>query len=587
MKKLPTPFALPLYLIATLALTLNFSIPVFAQSTAEAKPFEITYYDKDWKQVTDRKKAVYFRHVFKTDDPERVLVKDFYISGKPQYECFVTDYDIRDGNKLAMDGTCRWFNEDGSLSSESEYKSGKQEGLSKIYNEDGTLTLGYFVNDEREGPFNVVDPEGNLVARYVYEQGIPGKFDLLCGPARCAQLYSEEFYDRAVARDRDWLFDPLTTFRDSGGLRVELDSENEAYQVNLLGIDYSGRWYMSSKFRFGKTKGRVEQGILFGASGSRNLVAFVIGSDGTASIYDRRNGVDKPLLERKRVASFLKGDKENTISVSRDENGFEFSINQEVVHRLDELRWYGGDAGIFSSVGVGEINVSNFFYMAPTEKPTDTSLKPPTWWSATGSGFILSTEGYIVTNHHVIDGATRIEVDVRTGDEWKSVSAEVVAFDAASDLAILKLDAESLGHIKEIPFPVKTDLADLGTKVFTLGFPATRALGDEMKFTEGSVSARSGYRGDVTAYQVSVPLHGGNSGGPLFDIEGNLIGVVNAGVPSMQNVGYAIKSSYLMDMIRSMDRGPRIPTQNKLEQMSQTERIKALSELVVFIKVKD
>jgi len=545
MKNQSTLLDLPFYLIAILALTLNFSSPVLAQSTAEAKPIEITYYDKDWKQVTDRKKAVYFRHVFKTDDPERVLVKDFYISGKPQYECFATDYDVRDGNKLAMDGTCRWFNEDGSLSNESEYRLGKQEGLSKEFDDDGTYTTGYYVNDRREGKFNVIDQEGNLLGQSVYDGGVEAKFALVCGTERCARIYSEEFDELSVARVRDWMFDPLTTFLDQGGLLVELDPRSEAYQVNNLGLEYSGSWFLSSKFRFVKIKDRVEHGILFGASGYRNLISFVVDSDGAVSIYDRRNGVDRPLLERKRVGSFLKGEKDNTIVVTRDENGFSFSLNGEVVHKINDLRWHGGDVGIFSGAGRGHVAVWNFLQMGPAEKPSDISLKPPTWWSATGSGFILSTEGYVVTNHHVIDGATRVEIDIKIGDEWKSATAEVVAFDAASDLAILKLDPQSLAHLENIPFSLKSDLAELGTRVFTLGFPETQVLGGEMKFTEGSVSSRSGYKGDVTTYQVSIPVHDGNSGGPLFDIDGNLIGVINSNVPGLQNVSYGIKASYL------------------------------------------
>jgi len=586
MKNHPTLLALNLF---TLLLFLFFSSPIIAnaQKVIDEKPFEINYYDNDWKLVTDRKKAQYYRHVFKTSDPEKVLIKDFYMSGQLQFEGLATDYDARDANKLANEGICRWYEADGRLSKEAEYRSGKQEGLSKTWDDDGDLTVEYYVNDVQEGPSNIFNKEGLLVGRINYSSGIVEKFNIACLP-ECQTIYFEDFSNRYEAAYRDWSFDNSTRFVDPNGIYIQLAPETELVQVNELELENSGTWRISMDFSFWKPKGKVEHGLAFGAKGRANLVAFTVSSDGTFSISERRNDVDRVIVDRRKSSFIAKSDnKINRLVVRRDDDGFHFLINGERVHSQESLRWHGGDVGFLSRGGQGQIGVWQFVYSTPTDRPTDTELKPPAWWSGTGSGFIFSTDGFVVTNHHVIEDATRVEVDVKIGEEWKSVEAEVVAFDAASDLAILKIDPKAIGHIRSIPYSINPDPANLGTKVFTLGFPETDVLGSELKFTEGSVSSRSGFKGNVTTYQISVPLHPGNSGGPLFNEEGDLIGVVNSGVRSMQNVSYGVKASYLADMIKSMDNGPKIPTQNDLEKMSQTERIKALSELVVFIKVKD
>jgi len=586
MKNQSTLFALPFHLIAFLFLTFS-SVVTPAQEVVGERPFEISYYDKEWKLVTDRKKADYFRHVFKTSDSDKVFVKDFYISGKPQFECFVTDYDPRDANKLVVDGKCRWYLEDGALEEEAVFVAGKRDGLARARNEYGGFTEGYFVDDAQEGPFNVIDGKGSLVMRMEYSAGVAGKFSTIRIDDEWTRVYLEEFSDPYEMTSRNWTFADSTDFKESGGFFVELSPNEEHFQLNSLNLEEDKLWTLRFIFSVEKVKAKVENGIVFGANGPNNLVSFTISTDGTFSIAERRNGIERPIIENKRSTFINRAGKENALSVVRSATGFTFRINNEVVHTQEAVKWYGGVAGIISGKGRGQTVLQAFAYFAPTEAIQDLTLVPPAWWTGSASGFIFSKEGFIVTNHHVIDGAKRIAIDVKLGEEWKSVEAEVVAFDAASDLAILKIDPKAIGHIRSIPYSINPDPANLGTKVFTLGFPETDVLGSELKFTEGSVSSRSGFKGNVTTYQISVPLHPGNSGGPLFNEEGDLIGVVNSGVQSMQNVSYGVKASYLVDMIKSMDNGPKIPTQNDLEKMSQIERIKALSELVVFIKVKD
>ena len=85
-------------------------------------------------------------------------------------------------------------------------------------------------------------------------------------------------------------------------------------------------------------------------------------------------------------------------------------------------------------------------------------------------------------------------------------------------------------------------------------------MGDEVKLTNGIISSKSGFQGDVTSYQITAPVQQGNSGGPLFDSKGNIIGIINAKHAGAENASYAIKASYLMNLIDLMPTPPKLQT---------------------------
>jgi len=104
--------------------------------------------------------------------------------------------------------------------------------------------------------------------------------------------------------------------------------------------------------------------------------------------------------------------------------------------------------------------------------------------------------------------------------------------------------------------------------------------------TDGRISSRTGFQGDITTYQVSVPVQPGNSGGPLFDSDGNLVGVVNARVPGLENVSYAIKTIYLSALIDTLSSKLKLPVRNSTVGLRDTERISRVRDFVVRINVR-
>lgn len=110
-------------------------------------------------------------------------------------------------------------------------------------------------------------------------------------------------------------------------------------------------------------------------------------------------------------------------------------------------------------------------------------------------------------------------------------------------------------------------------------------MGCEVKFTDGRISSKTGYQGDISTYQVSVPEQPGNSGGPLFNFDVNIIGIVNAKIMAADNVSYAIKSNYLKNLLDVLPENMVIPNDTSLSLKSLTEKIKIISNYVVLIKI--
>ena len=203
--------------------------------------------------------------------------------------------------------------------------------------------------------------------------------------------------------------------------------------------------------------------------------------------------------------------------------------------------------------------------------------------SGYGSGFLLKG-GYVVTCWHVADKAQKISVSC----QGKDFPASVVQKDVGNDIAILRVEGAETGA--SLSF---TDSVKLGAQVFTMGFPHPGLQGSDVKFTTGSISGLTGPGNTPVYYQISAPLQSGNSGGPLFDEYGNLVGIVAAKLDSLkmlaatgdltQNVNYAIKSDYLIPLLKTVDGIKIQPSQTK--PVNLLSLVEELKKSVVMIKV--
>jgi len=204
----------------------------------------------------------------------------------------------------------------------------------------------------------------------------------------------------------------------------------------------------------------------------------------------------------------------------------------------------------------------------------------PEW---TGTGFAIA-DGYVVTNYHVTNGAKVIKVRGINGDIKKAYKAFVVASDRERDLAIIKIVDKKFGGFENIPYCIGKSIPEVGDEVFVLGYPMTNTMGQEVKLTNGIISAASGFKGDQSMYQISAPVQPGNSGGPLFDSDGNVIGVIRAKHTDAENVNYAIKVSYLYSLVNSTGLGIKMSDNNKVKTKSLSQTVKKVKPFVYLIE---
>jgi len=253
-------------------------------------------------------------------------------------------------------------------------------------------------------------------------------------------------------------------------------------------------------------------------------------------------------------------------------------LNKDVIITFDKATMK-----VISENGSG---TDTYIKIYPTYEQTSEPLASE--WKSSGTGFFIDENGYIVTNYHVIDDGSVFEVDVTTNGQTKSLSAKVVSVDKQNDLAILKIDSPNFKRLNNLEYNFNTETQDVGTSVFALGFPLTQIMGKEIKFTDGKISSKSGYQGDITTYQITVPIQSGNSGGPLFDEKGNLVGITSSGLNKQiaDNANYAIKTSYLKLLIDASNDKINLPQNTSISDKALTDQIKILSEYVVMIKVK-
>lgn len=203
----------------------------------------------------------------------------------------------------------------------------------------------------------------------------------------------------------------------------------------------------------------------------------------------------------------------------------------------------------------------------------------PSHWS--GSGIALNAKVF-ATNNHVVDGATHLYVYFpETKAKYK---AETITVDATNDLALVRITDPDFKGFPAIKYGFKKSLEDVGTDVFVLGFPRVDTMGEEVKLTTGVVSSRSGFQGNQSQYQVSAPVQPGNSGGPLFNDNGELIGIVSAKhTDGAENVSYAVKLSYLNDLIVKSGESISLTRSSQISSQKLSEKCKAVIPCTVMV----
>ena len=196
------------------------------------------------------------------------------------------------------------------------------------------------------------------------------------------------------------------------------------------------------------------------------------------------------------------------------------------------------------------------------------------------TGFLVDGNGYIITNAHVVQNAKNLIVENKKGDQFY---ANPIYSNTVTDLAILKITDTAFKKVNGLPYTFPKTTAELAEPIFTLGYPR-----EEVVYGEGYLSAKSGYYGDTTSYQISISVNPGNSGGPVIDKNGEVIGIISSKETNADGVVFAIKSKNIYNALKEIkkdkDISIKVPTVNTLKDLDRVKQIKKLEDFVYKVK---
>lgn len=217
-----------------------------------------------------------------------------------------------------------------------------------------------------------------------------------------------------------------------------------------------------------------------------------------------------------------------------------------------------------------KINVASAAARVPSKAKFEANFR--------ATGFLVDGNGYIITNAHVVKDARNLLVENKKGDQYY---ANAVYVNKTTDLAILKIADTSFRKVNDLPYTFSKTPADLGEHIFTLGYPR-----EEVVYGEGYLSAKSGYFGDTSSYQISISANPGNSGGPVINRNGEVIGIISSKETNADGVVFAIKANNIYEALKDVKASDsiKVPAKNTLKGLERVQQIKKLEDFVYMVK---
>ena len=198
-----------------------------------------------------------------------------------------------------------------------------------------------------------------------------------------------------------------------------------------------------------------------------------------------------------------------------------------------------------------------------------------------GTGFLVDAKGFLVTNAHVVKNSRNVFVQNNKGDQFR---AFVVKLDPTKDLAILKIDDDNFKQSSPLPYGLRKTASDLAEPIFTLGYPK-----DEIVYSEGYLSAKTGYNGDTLSCQIGIAANPGNSGGPVFDRNGEVIGILSTKEMQAEGVVFAIQAKYILQALDELKKDSlyhniKVPLTSGLHGLDKVQQTKKVQDYVFMVK---
>lgn len=557
------------------------------------------YFDENWNRC-EAKNASYYRLItYLSAHTPKGVVKDYYITGELQSEQYPVYIDYEDDSHSFLEGEQTFYHKNGQIERKQQYYNNRLNGPSVSYYEDGTkkgeIVYNYGIpTGDAIGYY----PNGNIATVRKYKNGnlLNNKYLYIAEDNTPILVYEEDFLRNKEA----WAYhgqNGIVQVNDAISISMQASPER-----TVSGGIYTGFAPMSENIISVVTNQRHSgQGVvsfLFGFKDWDNMCALSIVGSSYQFIY-RKNGVTVH-NDDWQYSDYIQSEI-NQLTVVNTNDKIKLFINDQLVKEIGRIYYDGSLCGISLYNPSDQPIVADVAKLEVQEvinsKTTLQDYLPEedlssNGWKGNGSGFFLDPQGYIATNYHVIDGTTSMQVSFTRNGKIESYPASVVATDPQNDLAIIRINDSSYVPVSDIPYGLLSRTKDTGSEVFALGYPMADIMGEEIKYTDGRISSKSGIQGDVRVYQISVPIQPGNSGGPLFDMEGSIVGITSSGLNrdyfKSENVNYAIKSSYLKTLMETIPQSIalNVSNQDASSNIKLTDRVKQYADFVVLILTK-
>ncbi len=513
-------------------------------------------FDRNGRKCTENL-ALYYRKAMADSDGN---YRAYYINGDALYfEGKILKTDNLDESNNLFQGTCSWYYKNGNRKMVKRYAAnGLQDGMEETYYENGKIKkeINFQAGQIARGPY--------------YEYSETGQK---------SNILEENFDDNY----NDWdLYKSAVSFARISNKKLELKALTKEGTSRFIAFPKSGDIFSFEAEVENISEKKGKYGLILGFKDWENFTYFLV-KDNYFYLGTVIEGLKIEFSDGS-YAGAIKPAEKNTFKVIATGDKTIFSINGEMVFRK-ELSFAGDKfgflAGDMQQIVAHKITWKEFG-TGNASHSGDQNIK------STGTGFFLSSNGILATNYHVVENSQQLVVEMMRNGSPVNYNAKVLTVDKANDLAIIQIDDPNFVHLPKLLYRFKTGgLAEVGSSVFTLGYPfALGGMGKEVKFADGKVSSKTGFNQEINSYQITVPTQPGNSGGPLFDQQGQLIGVINAKFKKGDNVSYAIKSSYLINLVELVSEKVSLPDHQYPIQTTTEEMVKQISGLVVLIKVK-
>ncbi len=518
------------------------------------------FFDKIGK-ATIESQAYYYRQ--KQSD-EATHYKSYYVNGGNVYfDGKIISPSSNDESQNVYTGLCFWFFKNGKKKYSKTFDAtGVENGTSTYYYESGKIwkEIEYTKGQVADGRYTEYNEDGQV-----------------------NRIFEEDFTNN----NNDW--DVYTSDKTSAKISngsLEITAMIPAGAARYISLPFqSPEFAIEAVINLEKLKDGSKAGLIYGFKDWENYNYFYITGSSfyVGFVYEGVNSISADGM----YSSDIKKKAANSIKIISDGDKNIYSINGEIQYSHSRTKNFGSNIG-FAVSGKTSVTVEKFIlkeidYKSFSNTATSNSDMDV---KSSGSGLIFSEKGYVVTNYHVIDNANKIMVEVNHMGVSKSYAATVVQKDIDNDLALLKITDEI--KIAPIPYSFKEGGgAEVGAAVFTMGYPhALSGMGKEAKFTDGKISSKTGYNNAINTYQTSIAVQPGNSGGPLFTDKAQLVGVINSSITNAENVSYAIKLNYVKNLIELLAESVDLPASQSLSNAPLEEKVKAISNYVVLIKIK-